>query len=477
MGRRSSLLRRLFLDAVLPVTLAALALVVALSLQVTRNQRDRLDAQVESQIEQLSNALAGGAVDSPQPLLDRAVREGGLLRAELRQSDGREWSYGTTAGGLSVADYRRDLQAIDGSGMTLQVQADLGPLHRAQAITWIFGALSAAGIALLAWLAQWSLRQQVVQPLLQVRSALDASLQDHVLPLASPPATEDFDEVRQALARLSGRVAQHQHPVALDPGESQPGDDEALRQHQAANRSKARFIALVNHHFRQPLQALQLFAANLQHAADPDQQALQQHMRTSIGAMTRLLDALLEISRLDAGVVAVKPVEFSAAELFMHDRSRLSEGAARNGVVLIWRGSQLRLHGDADLAAGLLLQLASNAIANAPWGRVLIAARPRGDTVRIEVRDNGPGIAPEQQQSIFEEFVQLPGSDNQRRDGYGLGLAIGDRVARLLGTRIGLRSAPGRGSTFWFDLPRSPVAERRRTPRGRSSASVWRHTG
>src|SRR6202012_696558 len=105
-------------------------------------------------------------------------------------------------------------------------------------------------------------------------------------------------------------------------------------------------------------------------------------------------------------------------------------------------------------------QLASNAIANAPEGRVLIAARRRGQAIRIEVRDNGPGIAVIHQQRIFEEFVQLQASESDRRGGYGLGLAIPERLARLLGTRIGLRSEPGRGSTFWFDLPRMPVMER-----------------
>jgi len=89
----------------------------------------------------------------------------------------------------------------------------------------------------------------------------------------------------------------------------------------------------------------------------------------------------------------------------------------------------------------------------------MVAARWSPHGVRIEVRDNGVGIAAIHQQRIFEEFVQLHG-DGERREGYGLGLSIAMRVAQVLGTRIGLRSEPGRGSAFWFELPCLPANER-----------------
>ena len=174
---------------------------------------------------------------------------------------------------------------------------------------------------------------------------------------------------------------------------------------------------------------------------------------------------------------ALHQVGFSAAELFMRDRNALAQSAAQQRVTLAWRGSQHSLHGDADVAASLLFQLASNAIAHAPeGGRVLIAARRRGQAVRIEVRDNGPGIAVIHQQRIFEEFVQLQAGESERRGGYGLGLAIAERLARLLGTRIGLRSEPGRGSTFWFELPRMPVMERH-PPQRTPASPAWREAG
>ncbi|WNL47081.1 HAMP domain-containing sensor histidine kinase [Dyella sp. BiH032] len=466
MAQSEPLLRRLLLDAVLPSTLAALLLVTALTVQVAGMQAERTDARAALRIEQLAGALAAspsqGAI---QGFLDESRRDGLLRYVALRYPSGPEWSSGNAHSEQDTGNYRRELPGIVGNHPWVIAQADLGPVRRAQSVTWLLGVLCASGVLLLGWLARWSLRRHVLRPLGDMRRALD---QGRLLPLGLTASTREFAELERAL----------EHCLAEGwPRTWRTARQDVMRQRHAAARGKSRFIALVNHHLRQPLQALQLFAANFNPGPDPDQQALLAHMRASVSSMTRLLEALLEISRLDAGVVAVRPTEFSAAELFLHDRPWLMDEASRRGVTLAWHGSHHRLHGDAELAAGLLLQLASNAIANAPMGRVLIAARRRGHAIRIEVRDNGPGIPEDRQEHIFEEFVQLPASENPRRDGYGLGLTIGDRLARLLGTHIGLRSAPGRGSTFWFDLPEPPIAERH-APQGRHRPwTTWRRAG
>jgi len=325
----------------------------------------------------------------------------------------------------------------------------------------------------LAWLARVSIRHRALEPLSQVRYAVHEMVNGRHPQLDNTPVSSEFLELRKTLQRLSELQEEQRRDWSAMQHDNAVEALDRLRQSQAATRSKSQFIALVSHHFRQPLQALELFAAGLDQNASSEQQPLFQQMRHSIASMTRLLDALLEISRLDAGVIAVKPIGFTAAELFMRDRTSLNHEAAQHHVALAWRGSQHQLHGDADVAASLLYQLASNAIANAPEGRVLIAARRRGQAIRIEVRDNGPGIAVIHQQRIFEEFVQLQASESDRRGGYGLGLAIAERLARLLGTRIGLRSEPGRGSTFWFDLPRMPVMERH-TSSDKPATDAWR---
>ncbi|GAB2796225.1 sensor histidine kinase [Dyella kyungheensis] len=477
MEPRAHLLPRLFIDVVLPSTIAALALILALCLQQTHSLAERADATASLRLARLAGELGSTEGVSPQAALDRTLQEGKadqVLRVELHGSDGRLWSSGAAPTDTG-ATYRNEVRPQGTMSSWVSMEVDTHSLRKAQAMVWLLGALCATGILVLAWLARVSIRHRVLEPLSQVRYAVHELVNARHPQIDETPVSSEFLELRKTLQRLSElheaqrrdwSTMQHDNAVeALD----------RLRQSQAATRSKSQFIALVSHHFRQPLQALELFAAGLDQNASEEQQSLFRQMRHSIASMTRLLDALLEISRLDAGVIAVKPIGFTAAELFMRDRTSLNHEAVQQHVTLAWRGSHHQLHGDADVAASLLYQLASNAIANAPEGRVLIAARRRGQAIRIEVRDNGPGIAVIHQQRIFEEFVQLQASESERRGGYGLGLAIAERLARLLGTRIGLRSEPGRGSTFWFDLPRMPQMERHSSSSAQKPAApAWR---
>jgi signal transduction histidine kinase len=475
MEPRAHLLPRLFIDVVLPSTIAALALILALCVQQTHNLSERVDSTAGLRLARLAGELeiAGGV--SPQAALDETLQEGKddqVIRVEWHGADGTLWSSGapaTTAG----ATYRSEVRPHGSTLSWVSMQVDTRPLHKAQAMVWLLGALCAAGILVLAWLARVSIRHRVLEPLSQVRYAVHELVNARHPQLDNTPASTEFVELRTTLQHLSELQEEQRRDWSAMQHDNAVEALDRLRQSQAATRSKSQFIALVSHHFRQPLQALELFAAGLDQNANQEQQALFLQMRHSIASMTRLLDALLEISRLDAGVIAVKPVGFTAAELFMRDRTSLNHEAVQHHVALTWRGSHHQLHGDADVAAALLYQLASNAIANAPDGRVLIAARRRGQSIRIEVRDNGPGIAVIHQQRIFEEFVQLQAGESERRGGYGLGLAIAERLARLLGTRIGLRSEPGRGSTFWFDLPRLPVMERHSSTQ-KQTAATWR---
>lgn len=476
MESRQRLLPRLFIDVILPSTIAALALVLALCAQQTHGMREQADAAVALRMERLAGEL--GVSNSPQDALDRALHEGReaqLQLIELHRSDGTLWRSGTqlTRGGATYRSQLRD----HAEGAWLSMQVDARPLRRAQGLVWVLGGLCGAGILVLAWLARVTLRHRVLEPLSHIQEALHELVNLRAPSVDALPDGPEFTDIRLALQRLSQLQEEQRRDWSSMQQDNAMEALDRLRQSQAATRSKSQFIALVSHHFRQPLQALELFAGGVDSGSEEERQSLFRQMRTSISAMTRLLDALLEISRLDAGVIAVKPVGFSAAELFMRDRNALTQAAAQHHVTLVWRGSQHQLHGDADVAASLLYQLASNAIANVPdHGRVLIAARRRGQAVRIEVRDNGPGIAVIHQQRIFEEFVQLQTGESDRRGGYGLGLAIAERLARLLGTRIGLRSEPGRGSTFWFELPRLPVMERHPTQR-KPVAPAWRQVG
>jgi CheY-like chemotaxis protein/anti-sigma regulatory factor (Ser/Thr protein kinase) len=209
------------------------------------------------------------------------------------------------------------------------------------------------------------------------------------------------------------------------------------------------------------MHALGLFISELdQQSLPPSARGLVRHIAASADAMEKLLDSLLDISRLDAGVLQPKPRAFALQPLLV----RL---AVAHEAVAIERGLRLRLccsggwvHSDPVLLERILANLLGNAIRYTPGGTVLIACRHEADgMVRIEVRDNGIGISADKQEIIFQEFVQLDNAERARDKGLGLGLAIVRRLADLLGHRLTLRSAPGRGSVFAIALPRARESE------------------
>jgi signal transduction histidine kinase len=457
----TSLLPRLLADSVVPCAFAALVLTGVLTVQGMRGVADRAHMRIASQLEQLAGTLEHHAGDAVQTLLDDALHDGqgeSLQRIDVEEADGTQLHSGAPAD-ASFERYRREL-ADSGKYRAIVMHVDAQPRQRERQQILLYGALSELGIVALALLGGFALRHRVSMPVRRLQQTLDAVLDGDgaEFPSRAEPNLE-FAQLQASATALAGLLAAHRTEWKSIQRASAVDALDQLRQSQAATRRKSQFMALVGHHFRQPMQALQLLTAGLHPGIDAEQQALLAQVRSSIATVTRLLDALLEISRLDAGVVATHIARFSATDLFLRDRALLVEEARRRQVSVVWRQSWFQFQGDAELAAALLQQLASNAIAHAgPHGRVLIAARRTRDGVRVEVRDSGPGIAAIHQQRIFEEFVQLHG-DADRGEGYGLGLAIAARMAKILGTRIGVRSEPGRGSTFWFELKRPDASD------------------
>jgi signal transduction histidine kinase len=458
MARRpTALLPRLLADSILPCALVAFVLAAFLTFQQARGVDDAAHTRVASQLEQLAGMLehdADGHGDL-QRLLDHAIQVSAdqqLRRIELEDANGRRW-YGGAAANPAFERYRREL-ADTGPYRAVVVNVDPRQREVARQRVLIGGGVIELGVLMLALLGALSMHYRVTLPMQRLQQSLDDTLRGAPASVSPPEINREFvrlrvstDSIARAMGEYRAECSRYEQAAATEALDR-------MRQSQAAMRNKSRFMALVGHHFRQPMQALQLLTASLHPGVDDDQHAVLGQMRISINAMTRLLDALLEIARLDAGVVPVSPVPFSVTDLFLRDRATLQELARQRQVTVIWRHSCYCLRGDPELAGMLLLQLVSNAIMHRrPGGTVLIAARRVGDGVRIEVRDNGPGIPAIHQQRIFEEFVQLQG-DGDRCDGYGLGLAIAARLAKALETDITLRSEPGRGSTFGFDLSR-----------------------
>lgn len=233
-----------------------------------------------------------------------------------------------------------------------------------------------------------------------------------------------------------------------------------------ASAAKSKFLASASHDLRQPLHAMELFTEALQQSPLPEGALrITDKLRQSVGALRGLLDALLDISKLDAGVVRPQPTPLALAPLLqvVHDEFH---GAA------LAKGLTLRLHvppqavtrSDPALLKSIVSNLVSNAVRYTARGGILLTCRPwRGEWL-IDVIDSGLGIAPEQQAEVFKEFVQLHNPQRDREQGLGLGLAIVGRLCGLLGHTVELRSQPGRGSRFRVRVPYHRAALAPATP-------------
>ena len=221
-----------------------------------------------------------------------------------------------------------------------------------------------------------------------------------------------------------------------------------------ANQAKSRFFAAASHDLRQPLHALSLFVAALKaRNQQPEAQTLIDNIEASTAAMELLFNALLDISRLDAGTIEAHQVHFPLQKMLDDLEHQFSALAAEKQLRLRFRPCDVTLYSDPLLIERILVNLIANAIRYTDDGGVLVACQRRGRMVRLSVIDTGRGIPPEQQESVFQEFVQLHNPARDRSKGLGLGLAIVSRLGRLLGHRVNLRSRPGHGSLFSIDVP------------------------
>ena len=222
----------------------------------------------------------------------------------------------------------------------------------------------------------------------------------------------------------------------------------------AATDAKSRFIAAASHDLRQPLHAIGLFTSTLQRRLrDPSLEPIIDDLAKAVSVMERLFDSLLDISKLDSGTLVAHPQRIALEPLFTQLHAEYVDAAVEKSLRLRIRPTRAVLCTDELLLHRLLANLVANAIRYTNSGSVLICCRRRAAAWQIEVRDSGVGIPPEAQSAIFQEFYQVGNMAQDRSAGLGLGLAIVDRIARLLGTNVDVRSWPGRGSVFSLRLP------------------------
>jgi len=227
-----------------------------------------------------------------------------------------------------------------------------------------------------------------------------------------------------------------------------------------ASLDKSRFLAAASHDLRQPVHALGMFVGALRREPVGEvAQQLIEHIDGSVSAMDELFTSLLDISRLDAGVIESTPLVFAIEPLLTRVGRDLGEEAHKKNLRFSLRTSPALVRCDPVLLERVLRNLVSNAVRYTDIGGIVLAARQRGAQLSIEVWDSGRGIPPQHQENVFQEFFQVDNPERDRGKGLGLGLAIVRRLTALLGCSLLLRSVPGRGSVFKVRVPcASPVA-------------------
>lgn len=239
----------------------------------------------------------------------------------------------------------------------------------------------------------------------------------------------------------------------------------AKREAQRANAAKSRFLAAASHDLRQPLQALTLMQGILERKIRENKTdealALVARLDETAAAMSGMLNTLLDINQLEAGIVHAEMTCFPAAELLDRLRDEFTYHAQAQNLLLRVVSSSLPIYSDPRLLEQMIRNLLSNALKYTRHGKILLGCRRHKDGLSIEIWDTGVGIPDDELNAIFEEYHQLDNAARERNRGLGLGLSIVKRLSDLLDHPVRVRSRPGKGSVFSIDiaLPRG-IAQR-----------------
>lgn len=496
---RGSLQRDLLRLGILPCAVVA----IALTGWFTRSRLDALatafDAEGEAvarQVAAMSDlSLYAGDLPALQNVANAALRGGQATRIEIGNGAGvhvvagpepaphRRWR--TFAAPITLREASR-ASAFAPAGST----AGEAPIGRVQTFRdttaytreRIRSLLAGVAVGLLAMLAAWfavqRMARKVARPLRRVSAtvaALEAGRFDtrcevvraapRPLEASGPP--HELVALAHDINRLAERLQRNQQISEERVREATAVALQRMAEAEQSALSRTRFLAAASHDLRQPLHAMGLFLDGLLATASETQRPAVLRLQESTGFMGVLLDDLLEISQLDAQVLQPALATVPLATLFDALAAQQAATAEAADVRLHWRDRGLAVRSDIGMLQRVIGNLVGNAIRHAPAGStVLVTARRRANGVRIEVRDNGVGIAPIHHARIFEEFYQVANTGRDQRQGFGLGLAICARLAALLGTRIGVRSALRRGSTFSLVLPGPDTAGHAGPPSG-----------
>ncbi|WP_418124110.1 ATP-binding protein [Variovorax sp. 160MFSha2.1] len=484
---RGNLQRDLFRLGVVPCAAVALALTGWFTHNRLQTLEAAFDAEgqaVARQVAAMSDlSLYAGDVPALQNVANAALRGGQVTRVEISNSAGIYVTAGPKTASLaqlrmftSPVTLREASRAsaFAPAGSTAAGDTPIGLVQTFRDTTAYTrersrSLIAGIGIALVALMAAWAsvrhMARTVARPLRRVSRTVAALEAGHFevrcdVVEGGTRGTHELAVLAHDIDRLAERLQRNRQISEERVREATAVALQRMAEAEQAALSRARFLAAASHDLRQPLHAMGLFIDGLLPGASPAQRPAVLRLQESTEFMGVLLDDLLEISRLDAQVLTPAIAKVPLAELFDQLDAQHAAAAVEARVRLRWSDRGLAVRTDAAMLRRIVGNLVTNALRHAPeGGTVLVAARRSAGGVRIEVRDNGVGIAPIHQGRIFEEFYQVANTERDRRRGFGLGLAICARIAALLGTRITVRSALQAGSTFAFTLPAARLAD------------------
>jgi two-component system CheB/CheR fusion protein len=248
--------------------------------------------------------------------------------------------------------------------------------------------------------------------------------------------------------------------------------DAAKKQADLANAAKSRFLAAASHDLRQPLQTLVLIQGLLAKIVEGKKPLeLVARLADALGSMSGMLNALLDINQIEAGTVEVQATDFPISDLLQRLQSEFALHAQTQNLVLRVAPCSLMVHTDPRILEQMLRNLITNALKYTRRGRVVLGCRRRANMMSIEVWDTGIGIPADDLHTIFDEYHQLDNAARERSRGLGLGLSIVQRLGKLLGHPVHVRSKPGRGSVFAIEIPLASIKVVADTPPDASDGS------
>lgn len=338
------------------------------------------------------------------------------------------------------------------------VAISTAPMLASRRETLALAAGLALASALLTAFIAWRMSKQLTGRIRHISHTVDQIAGGQLQARVNAQPTAELGVLEEGINRMAASLQINQDELQARIAEATADllakKDEAER----ANTAKSRFFAAASHDLRQPLHALSLFSEVLaqktsRQPGNHELSRLADQIGSSVYSMQALLNALLDVSRLDANIIEVSLKHFPASQILGRIRKQYEGAAREKGLTLNIRACDCTLHSDPILLERILLNLVSNAIRYTNRGGVLLACRKRGNSMLIQVWDTGVGIPDNTHESIFQEFVQLSNPERDRNKGLGLGLAIVARMASLLGTSVTLRSHIGHGSVFGVQVP------------------------